>query len=220
MLTSFALRPALAALVLIVAVAAGAPSSGQPQAGMTASSLDAVRARIDLGGSFFVFIDYEDQIARLGRDLSAAIADAVGDDPELAILRQDYEAIFEETGLAGIKAIGMSSTRAGPGGYLNRSFIHAPEPRRGLLAALGGPARPFSTTRLAPPDTDFFVETEIDMPALVRAATAIARRASTGMPGSTRPRMRSPTAPVRRPPRPWPSPRPCAAASRWRCGWA
>lgn len=176
MLMSYALRSAMAALVLILAAVAGAPAQGQRQAGGPPASLDAVRARIDLGGSFFVFIDYEDQIARLGRDLTTAIADAVGDDPELAILRQDYAAIFEEIGISGIKAVGMSSTRTGPGGYLNRSFVHAPEPRRGLLAALGGPARPFSTTRLAPADTDFFVETEIDMPALVRAATAIARR--------------------------------------------
>ena len=173
MLKSYALRPALAALILIAMATAG-PAGGQQA--RPVSSLEAVRARIDLGGSFFVFIDYEDQIARLGRDLTAAIADAVGDDPDLAILRQDYAAILEEIGLSGVKAVGMSSTRAGSARYLNRSFVHAPEPRRGLLAALGGPARPFATTRLAPPDTDFFLETEIDIPALVRAGTAIARR--------------------------------------------
>ena len=170
----------IAALLVLLGVAAPlAPPAGAQQAqaqAQTPSRFDTVRSRIDPGGPFMVIVDYEDQIATLGRDLTAAVAAAVGDDPDLAPLRQDFAAIFEELGLSGIKAIGMSSSRVPGGGFFNRSFVHAPEPRRGLLAVLGGPARPFSTTRMAPPDSDFFVETEFDLAALVQTLIAIARR--------------------------------------------
>jgi hypothetical protein len=169
-------RQSAALLVLLAGLILGAPWSGWAQQPRAASSLEAVRARIDLAAPFFVFMDYEDQLGRLGRELTTAVADAVGDDPDLALLRQDFAAILEELGLSGIKAVGMSSTRVRDVGYLNRIFVHAPEPRRGLLAVMGGPARPFATTRLAPPDSDLFFETEIDIPALITALTAVARR--------------------------------------------
>lgn len=170
-------RFALARLTAPFLLLAGLLLLPQPRAAaQPASSFDVVRDRIEIGGPFLVFIDYEDQMARLGRDLTEAVANAIGDDPELAPLRQDFGEILDELGLTGIKAIGMSSTRAPGGGYFNRSFLHAPAPRRGLLAVLGGPARPFATTRLAPADTDLFAETEIDIAALVRALTTVARR--------------------------------------------
>jgi len=159
--------PAPAALAQAQPPAAAAPAGG---------SFEAVRTQLQLGGPFFVHVDFEDQFAKLGRDLTQAVADVVGDDPELAAYRQDFGAILEELGISGIRAIGMSSTLRRDGSYHNRSFLHAPGPRRGLLAAMGGPARPFATTRLAPADTDFFLEAEIDMPALVQAIVSVARR--------------------------------------------
>lgn len=149
------------------ATAAPAPAGG---------SFEAVRAQLQLGGPFFVYVDFEDQFAKLGRDLTQAVADVVGGDPDLAAYRQDFGAILDELGISGVRAIGMSSTLRRDGSYHNRSFLHAPGPRRGLLAAMGGPARPFATTRLAPADTDFFLEAEIDMPALVQALVSVARR--------------------------------------------
>jgi hypothetical protein len=138
-------------------------------------SFDAVRTRLELGGPLFVFIDYEDQIAQIGRDVSKMISDLVADDPALAIFRQDYAAILDELGLSGIKAVGMSSTRRGAT-YHNRVFLHAPEPRRGLLASFGGPAGPFAAAALAPQDTDLLMEHELDIKAITDAFTTVAKR--------------------------------------------
>lgn len=150
-------------------------------------SFEAVRARLELGGPVFVFIDYEDQIAQIGRDVGKMIADLVADDPALAIFRQDYAAILDELGLSGIKAVGMSSTRRGTT-YHNRVFLHAPEPRRGLLAGFGGPAGPFAAAALAPQDTDLLMEHELDIKAITDAFTAVAKRfvpdAGIGMAGA------------------------------------
>lgn len=142
-------------------------------------SFEAVRARLELGGPVFVFIDYEDQIAQIGRDVGKMIADLVADDPALAIFRQDYAAILDELGLSGIKAVGMSSTRRGTT-YHNRVFLHAPEPRRGLLAGFGGPAGPFAAAALAPQDTDLLMEHELDIKAITDAFTAVAKRFRAG----------------------------------------
>jgi hypothetical protein len=180
---------AVRGMVLAIAVAASTSSQleapaahaqAQPPAATAPApaggSFEAVRAQLQLGGPFFVHVDFEDQFAKLGRDLTQAVSDVVGDDPDLAPYRQDFGAILDELGISGIRAIGMSSTLRRDGSYHNRSFLHAPGPRRGLLAAMGGPARPFATTRLAPADTDFFLEAEIDMPALVQAIVSVARR--------------------------------------------
>ena len=169
---------AISRLALALAVLAGvlAPVAAPAQAPAPAASFEAVRAQLQVGGPFFVYVDFEDQFAKLGRDLTQAVADVVGADPDLRAYRQDFGAILDELGISGVRAIGMSSTLRRDGSYHNRSFLHAPGPRRGLLAAMGGPARPFATTRLAPADTDFFLEAELDMPALVGAIVSVARR--------------------------------------------
>lgn len=146
------------------------------QTPIPSAHFEAVRQKLDLGGPVFVFMDMEEDMVRIGRDLTKAVADVVGDDPDSQVFKQDYGKILEEIGIAGVKAIGMSSIARREGGYHNRGFVHIPEPRRGIFAALGGPARPFATARLAPADTDLFIETELDMPALIQALTTIAAR--------------------------------------------
>ncbi len=140
------------------------------------ASFEAARQRLEIGGPVFAFMDFEDEVLRLGRDLTAIVAELVGDDPELAIYRQDFGRILDELGIAGVKAVGLSSTVRRDGGYHNRAFLHVPGQRRGFLAALGGPAKPFATARLAPADTDLFLEFELDVPALVQAITTVAER--------------------------------------------
>lgn len=172
---SHRLRRTATALALATGVAVGSLGVSA-QAPAPSAHFEAVRQKLELGGPVFVFMDMEDDLARIGRDLTKAVADVIGDDPDTQVFKQDYSKILEEIGIAGVKALGMSSTVRREGGYHNRGFIHIPEPRRGLFAALGGPARPFATTRLAPADSDLFIETELDMPALIQALTTIAER--------------------------------------------
>jgi hypothetical protein len=184
-------RSALLRFARHAALCAGLAAAGlgvAPLAAQTAppsASFEAARQRLEIGGPVFAFMDFEDEVLRLGRDLTAIVAELVGDDPELAIYRQDFGRILDELGIAGVKAVGLSSTVRRDGGYHNRAFLHVPGQRRGFLAALGGPAKPFATARLAPADTDLFLEFELDVPALVQAITTVAERflpgAGTGM---------------------------------------
>ena len=72
-----------------VAIAAGIAASAlttTPLAAQTtpqAASFEAARQRLEIGGPVFGFIDFEDEVIRLGRDLTRIVADIVGNDPEL-----------------------------------------------------------------------------------------------------------------------------------------
>jgi hypothetical protein len=151
-----------------------APASAQAPA--SSPHFETVRQRLELGGPLYVYVDVDGDVARIGRDVSESIASVVGNDPRGQYLKLDYEAILSDLGLTQIKALGMSSSRRAQGGYVNRGFVYIPEPRRGLLTLFGGPARPFATARMAPADTDLFIEAELDASTLLQTVSAVGVR--------------------------------------------
>ncbi len=168
-----------AALALALGCALPAPAAlaqAAPTAARPSPHFEAVRQRLAIGGPLFVYVDIDGDVERIGRDVGQSIAATVGDAPAGAKVKQDYAAILAELGLTQVKAIGMSSAARADGSFENRTFLYIPEPRRGLLAALGGPAKPFATARLAPADTDLFIESELDVPALLETLAAVAKR--------------------------------------------
>ena len=124
------------------------------------------------GGSVAETADVE-RLEALAKRLSEAIAAAAGDEPDAQRFKQDYAALAAELGLTDVKAVGMSSAARPEGGFHNRIFYLLPEPRRGAFAALGGPARPFATARLAPADTDLFVTYGTDEPPSARESVRL-----------------------------------------------
>ncbi len=140
----------------------------------------AVRERVGEGGQVFVYVDIDGYFTALGHDLTAELAAAAGDEPALAVWKQDYAALAAELGLAQLKAAGLSSRAIGPGRYANKLYLHIPEGRRGLLRLFGGAAHPFATAQLAPADTDLFVEAEFELAALYTTARQLLARLAPG----------------------------------------
>lgn len=140
-----------------------------------------VRDRVGDGGQVFVYVDIDGYFTRLGRDLTTDIAAIAGDEPGLAVWKQDYAALAAELGLAQLKAVGLSSRQLGPNRYANRIYLHIPEGRQGVLRVFGGKAHPFATAKLAPADTDLFVESEFDLAALHGAAHQLLRHFDPGL---------------------------------------
>jgi type IV pilus assembly protein PilA len=144
---------------------------------------EAVNRQLELGGTLYVYADIDGdafELAGVVRDL----ADNVAATQPLAapFLKQDYQKIFAELGLADIKALGLSSVPDASGGFRNRVFFYTPEGRHGLLAGLGGAPAPVRCARLAPPDADCFSEGEVDLPAVYATVKAlVARVAGDGM---------------------------------------
>lgn len=133
----------------------------------------AVASQLELGGTLFGYVDVDgDMLALAGavQGIIGALGEAL---PMGAMLQQDYAGLFKQLGFDDIKAIGFSSVATTDGAFRNRTFLYMPEGRHGLLAGLGGGPAPFQHLRLAPADTDWYFETEADLPAVYAAVRGV-----------------------------------------------
>lgn len=135
-----------------------------------------VRERVGEGGQVFVYVDIDGYFTQLGRELTTDVAAAAGDEPALALWKQDYAALAAQLGLAQVKAVGLSARQLGPDRFANKIYLHIPEGRQGLLRVFGGAAHPFASAKLAPADTDLFIESEFDLAALYATAHDLLQR--------------------------------------------
>ncbi len=166
----------LALLSIAVACAHGQSTSVPlvPEAGRSAH-FAAVQKHLELGGVFYGYVDVDGEVEKLGKLLTNYAAELASSEPQAAMFKQDYTAILSMLGLTDVKAIGGSSV-ADRGGYRNHTFFYTPKGRSGLLAMVGGAPASFANARLAPEDTDLFVETELDIPAGFEAIRAVVAR--------------------------------------------
>jgi len=74
-------------------------------------------------------------------------------------------ALLRVTGLDAISAMGFSSVRTGDG-FRNKTYIHTPDGRRGLLRLMGGDSKPFEVLKLAPAGSDFVIEQDLNFKTL------------------------------------------------------
>ena len=123
-----------------------------------------VNRHLELGGTLYGYIDIDGDAEKLAASLRRTLVAVGQSQPQLATyLDQDYAAIFATLGLTDVKAAGISSARGEDGVFRNRVFLATPDGRHGLLAALGGePGRP-RHLELAGAETDYFMESEVDL---------------------------------------------------------
>jgi len=130
----------------------------------------AVKRELDTNGLFLNYMDFEGGWKKVAQDVQLALKDTPWGN-------KDFVALAEASGLSQIRALGMSSTSL-KSGYDNRIFVFTPGGRKGLLAIFPGEPAAFDGARLAPADTDLFVELRLDVPAVVGAVTQIAASVS------------------------------------------
>ena len=133
----------------------------------------AVSKQLELGGTLYGYVDIDGDIDRLAAILRGVADNVAAQQPQAAVLQQDFGKIFAELGFTDVKAIGLSSVPDTTGGFRNRCFLYTPAGRHGLLAGLGGPAAPFKNLQLAPADVDVFCESEVDLPAVYAALRTV-----------------------------------------------
>lgn len=127
---------------------------------------EAVNRELELGGTLYGYADVDGDVLGFAAQMQALMKQLAGAQPQLAPYVKDYAPVIKALGLDDIKAMGLSSVAEGDGYFRNRVFLYTPGPRHGLLAGLGGPSAPFVRLGLAPADTDFYAESEIDLPAV------------------------------------------------------
>lgn len=130
----------------------------------------AVSRQLELGGTLYGYVDTDGDVLKLIGGAQGLIEQIARTQPKLApYAKQDFAAIATTLGLTDIKAMGASSVPDGTGFFRNRMFFYTGGERHGLLASLGGKPGPFTHLRLAPADTAFYAESEIDVPVVYRA---------------------------------------------------
>jgi type IV pilus assembly protein PilA len=126
---------------------------------------EAVSRQLELGGMLYGYVDIDGDALKAAASIKELTDQIVATQPMLGMfLERDYAALFTELGFNDVKAIGFSSVAQAGGGFRNRTFFYTPDGRRGLLAIVGGPPAAFLNPNLAPADTDFYSECEIDLP--------------------------------------------------------
>lgn len=129
----------------------------------------AVNQHLELGGTLYGYIDVDGDVLKLTGSLQRVLTQLSATQPMLApFAKQDYAAIAATLGLTDIKAAGVSSVPDGTGFFRNRMFFYTPGARHGLLLGLGGKPGPFTHLNLAPADTAFYAEADIDVPVVYR----------------------------------------------------
>lgn len=151
-----------------------AAAGGSTQAGAAAVAMvkdnersrnfAAVNRHLELGGTLYGYVDVDGDVLKLTSALQSVAGEIAKSEPRAALLaQQDLNAIATMLGLTDIKALGVSSVPEGNGAFRNRMFFYTGGERHGLMAGLGGKPAALKHVNLAPADTAFYGETEIDM---------------------------------------------------------
>jgi hypothetical protein len=140
---------------------------------------DAVNSHLELGGVLYGYADVDGDALALAGSAQALVRQIAVAQPQLGALGQkDFKELFTELGLNDVKAIGVSSVREAGGVFRNRTFIFTPDGRHGLFAVFGGQPGRFVGPRLAPPDCDFYCESDFDVSALYDTVKAVVTKMS------------------------------------------
>jgi hypothetical protein len=161
---------------LAAGLAVGAPekSPAVSPAPASAAGREFLTTPIQAGGVAYGYLDFRGDLEKILRQLTADMAKEEPVPGEFNF-RQDYVQIAQELGLAQISGLSFSSVERG-GGFENRTFMAIDGPRQGLLAALGGPAKPFTGARYAPADADVLVDLEVDAGQLMKTIAGMVAR--------------------------------------------
>ncbi len=130
----------------------------------------AVHQHLELGGTLYGYVDVDGDVLKVASGLQELMTEMGRTQRTLApFAQQDYRALAGILGLTDIKALGVSSVPDGTGFFRNRMFLYTAGERHGLMAGLGGKPGPYTHLKLAPADTAFYGESEMDLGVVYKA---------------------------------------------------
>ncbi len=132
----------------------------------------AVSRHLELGGSFFTYMDIDGDVNRLTTLVDSVMG--VARDAQPSIPRDlKFGSMVDALGLPSLKAVGMSSRKLNKDFYHNRALLYMPEGGKGVFRLFGGKAGPAVISALAPADTDAAFQIEISLSALKPMLTSV-----------------------------------------------
>ena len=141
------------------------------------ASFAAVNRHLELGGTLYGYVDIDGDVVKLLGTVQGIAREVSRAQPGAAMLaQQDLPALGALLGLTDVKAIGFSSVPDGSGFFRNNAFLYTGGERHGLMAALGGKPGPFKHLAMAPADTSFYTESELDLGVIYKTLKEVATK--------------------------------------------
>ena len=136
-----------------------APSDPAEEAARFAS----VTGQVDLGGVVFGYLSVDGDLTAIGKYANSFLDEMRKIQPEVPPV--NVPALLKITGLDAISALGFSSV-ATADGFRNKTYVHTPKGRRGLLRLMSGESKPFEVVALAPAGSDLVIEQDLNLKTL------------------------------------------------------
>jgi hypothetical protein len=144
-----------------------APSDPAEEAARFAS----VTGQVDLGGVVFGYLSVDGDLTAIGEYVNSFLDEMRKVQPDVPPV--NVPALLKVTGLDAISALGFSSVATGDG-FRNKTYVHTPKGRRGLLRIMGGDSKPFEVVKLAPAGSDLVIEQDINLKTLYESVLEVA----------------------------------------------
>jgi len=139
------------------------PNQPAPDPAADAARFQAVTGQLDPGGVVHAYLSVDGDLKAIAGYVNSMMTELRKMEP--GVPEVNVPALLRVTGLDAVSAMGFSSIRTGDG-FRNKTYIHTPEGRRGLLRLMGGDSKPFEVLKLAPAGSDFVIEQDLNFKTL------------------------------------------------------
>ncbi|MFP6899503.1 MAG: hypothetical protein VCA36_01085, partial [Opitutales bacterium] len=150
----------LPALVVMPNIGVTLPNAAPPDPAAEAARFQAVTGQLDPGGVLYGYVSVDGDLTAIGGYVNSFMDELRKVDPSVPPI--NVPALLKITGLDAVSAVGFSSKRMGDG-FRNKTYVHVPNGRKGLLRIFGGESKPFEVVKLAPVGTDIAIEQDLNL---------------------------------------------------------
>ena len=139
------------------------PDQPPPDPAAEAARFEAVSSQLDQGGIVHAYLSVDGDLTAIAGFVKSFMDEMRKIEPDVPPV--NVPALLRVTGLDAVSAIGFSSVRT-EHGFRNKTYLHSPEGRKGLLLLLGKKSTPFESLTLAPAGSDFVIEQDLNLKTL------------------------------------------------------
>ena len=139
------------------------PNQPAPDPAADAARFQVVTGQLDPGGVVHAYVSVDGDLTAIGGYVNSMMGELRKVEP--GVPEVNVPALLRVTGLDAVSAMGFSSVRT-ENGFRNKTYVHTPDGRRGLLQLMGGDSKPFEVLNLAPAGSDFVIEQDLNFKTL------------------------------------------------------
>jgi hypothetical protein len=154
-----------------IGAAPSLPDQAPSDPAVEAARFASVTGQVDLGGVVFGYLSVDGDLTAIGKYANSFLDEMRKIQPEVPPV--NVPALLKITGLDAISALGFSSV-ATADGFRNKTYVHTPKGRRGLLRLMSGESKPFEVVALAPAGSDLVIEQDLNLKTLYESVLEVA----------------------------------------------